>query len=60
MDFMIELLVCTDMCACNGDETCCDNVKRDVEESETSDSSESDTDDDSWTISFCVQIEFNI
>ena len=40
-------LVCTEMCSCNGDETCCDNVKRDVEESETSDSSESDTDDDS-------------
>ena len=37
-------LVCTEMCACNGDETCCDNVERDVEESETSDSSESDTD----------------
>ena len=24
-------LVCTEMCSCNGDETCCDNVKRDIE-----------------------------
>ena len=52
------------MCLCNGDETC-DNdehdvKKSDVEESETSDSSESDTGDDSWTIWFILQIEFDI
>ena len=48
------------MCLCNGDETGCDNAKRDIEEYEKSDSSESDADDDSWTIWFIVPIGFNI
>ena len=42
----VQWIVGTEMCSCNGDETCFDNVKRDIEEYEKLDTSESDTDDE--------------
>ena len=38
-------LVCTEMCSCNGNDNCCDNIRNNAKKDNSSESSDTDCDD---------------